>query len=250
MNKREQLAHMRKEHARDRAETRDNEMYTREGEDFTIQMIRDKMARVLHDPEIDAEHRKERLAELKEEIEVILDQRDEREHDFIEQELQRHQLEQELEQEIREEEQEKKPKKTETDEYREKLSQLLYARTSLKVGAEATRKAIQENSRALSEAEQFSTILINNSERDAIPAFTSNASRRKIKEAPPPEQIARIDTLVAKQREIGMLYKESAQLQESQLQKPPKREVPPTPEPEEPEIDTMNEGSDEDDSTE
>ncbi|MCL2199897.1 MAG: hypothetical protein FWB80_13345 [Defluviitaleaceae bacterium] len=243
MNKREQLDNMRREHARDRAEIRDNEMYTREGEDFTIQMIRDKMARVLHDPEIDAEHRKETLAIMKEEIEVILDQRDEREHDFIEQELQRHQLEQELEQEILNEEREKKPKKTETDEYREKLSQLLYARTSLKVGAEATRKAIQENSRELTEAEQFSTILINNSERDAIPAFTT--SRRRIKEALAPEQIARIDTVVAKQREIGMLYKESAQLQESQLKKPPKKELPPPPPEEKPEeIDELEESSD------
>ncbi|MCL1862705.1 MAG: hypothetical protein FWF78_03965 [Defluviitaleaceae bacterium] len=230
MNKREYLENIRRDHARDRAETRDNEMYIRDGEDFTIQMIREKMARILHDAEIDAEQRKETLAKMKEEIEVILDQRDEREHDFIEQELQRHQLEQELEQELINEEQSKKPRKTETDEYRERLNQLLFAQTSLKIGAEATRKAIQENSRELNEAEQFSTILINNSERDTIPAFTS--TRRKIKEASMPEQIARIDTIVVKQREIGMLYKESQQLQESQLKKPKKEPEPPPPEPE------------------
>jgi hypothetical protein len=212
MTKRERLDALRKENMRVRAETRENEMYTREGEEFTIQMIRDKMERALNDTEMEAEARKEKLALFKEEIETILDARDEREHDFIEQELKRHQLEHELEQEIQREEQAEK-----AEEQGDDISIVFKARSSLAASAEQMRKSIEESRRELNEAEQFSTILINNSERDAIPSFAT--SRRKKREAKAPEQIARIDTVVIKQREIGMMYRESQELQEIQLKK-------------------------------
>ena len=212
MDKREQLKEMRKQHMFARNEIRDNEMYTREGDDMRIQMIRDNMTSLLADPEIDPEERKERLASQKAVIEEILDLRDEREHEFIEQELQHHQLEQELEQEIEEEEREKNLV-IENPEDGQKLE--FRARPFLVAGAEQMRKIIEENRKALNEDEQFSTILINSSEREAIPSFIK--SRRK--KAEEPQQAARIDTIVIKQREIGMMYRESQELQESQLKK-------------------------------
>ena len=228
MNKKEQLENMRREHARDRQEIRDNEWFIRDGEDSRIQRIRDNMTRILHDAGIEAEQRKEKLATLKGEIELILDARDEREHNFIEQELQRHQMEQELEQEI---EQEEKLKLAEekSNAQGESLNLMFRARSSLTVGAEQMRKNIEESRKELNEAEQFSTILINNSERDNIPSFINTKSRR-MKEVPPLEQIARIDTIVIKQREIGMMYRESQELQESQLKKLNKKPLEKPPE--------------------
>jgi hypothetical protein len=213
MDKKAQLEIMRREHRRESAEARDNEMYIRDGEDQRIQMIRVKMERILRDTEITAERRKELLANQKNEIELLLDERNEREHDFIAQELRRHQLEQELEQEIVRSEKKEKIKK----------NVLFHPRTTLTVGAEQIRKNIEENRLVLSEEEQFSTILINNSERENIPEFAKN--RRK-KEPPPPDQSARIDTIVIKQREIGMMYRESRELQESLLK--PKKPLPET----------------------
>ncbi|MCL1843724.1 MAG: hypothetical protein FWF79_07920 [Defluviitaleaceae bacterium] len=213
MNKRELLESLRRENARERGETRENEMYTREGEDFRIEGIRDKMARTLTDPDIDAESRKKRLATFKEEIDTILDERDEREHAFIEQELIRHKTEQELEDEITGEEEKSIEK---PNEQTESLRQLLRAHPALTAGAEQKRKEIEENRIDLSEEEQFSTILINNSALDKIPQFKPVRRRKKKEE---PEQSARIDTIVLKQREIGIMYRESQELQESQLKK-------------------------------
>jgi hypothetical protein len=177
-----------------------------------IQQIRDAMAGLLADEKLASEERKGRLAQMKNQIEVILDLRDERERAFIEQELQHHQLEQELEQEIEADEARKKPpQKPET----EGLQLLFRARPFMAAGAEQLRKTIEENRKELNEDEQFSTILINNSERENIPSFVR--TRKKKEETA--EQAARIDTIVVKQREIGMMYKESQELQESQLKK-------------------------------
>jgi hypothetical protein len=210
---------------RDRAEIRENEMYIRDGEDMRIQRIRDNMARVLDDAEIDSETRKEKLAMFKEEIELILDERNEREHQFIEQELQRHQQEQELEQEIEEEEKKlelaNENGKAQQDTKADSLGFLYRTRSSLVAGAEQMRKEIEENRSELTEDEQFSTILINNSARDKIPDFTSSR-RRKSEE----EQAARIDTIVIKQREIGLMYRDSQELQKSQLKKTSKTPPP------------------------
>jgi hypothetical protein len=208
LTKKEQLEALRKENMRVRAEVRENEMYTREGEEFTIQMIRDKMARVLNDAEIDTEKRRERLAEHKEEIETILDARAEREHEFIERELLRHQQEQELEAEIAAEEAAEA-----TEPIGDRLNIKFQARSSLTAGAELLRKDIEEKRKELNEDEQFSTILINSSERENIPVFVRQ--RRKKEETP--EQSARIDTIVVKQREIGMMYRESLEQQKAQL---------------------------------
>ncbi|MCL2050046.1 MAG: hypothetical protein FWG87_15100 [Defluviitaleaceae bacterium] len=204
-SKKEQLEALKREHARERAEARDNEMYVREGEDFTMQMLREKMARVLNDSELDTEARKEKLALHKEEIEQILDARAEREHEFIERELRNHQLEQELEAEILAEEAPPPPAG-------EGLNIKFQSRSALTAGAELLRKDIQEKSKELSEEEQFSTILINSSERGHIPTFVRQ--RRKKQE---PAEPVRIDTIVSKQREIGMMYKESLEQQKAQL---------------------------------
>jgi hypothetical protein len=210
---------MRREHARERNEVRDEEWWVREGEDQRIQAIRDKMARMLDDAEISTEERKKKLALHKEEIEQILDERDEREHGFIEQELERHKLEQELENKIAEEEQ-LSTKSSKANEPAplidsDTFSMHLRARSTLNVSGEQMRKSIEENRKELNEAEQFSTILINSSERGEIPDFKK--SRRK--RAEPPEQIARIDTVVIKQREIGILYRESQEAQDRHLGK-------------------------------
>jgi hypothetical protein len=199
------------EHARERNETRDNEWYMRDGEDKRIQAIRDKMSRLLDDAEVNKEDRKEKLAHMKDEIETILDARDDREQNFIELELERHKQEQELEQQIAEEEQAAAPPAPPNA-----LNFMFRARSSLAAGAEQMRKSIEENRRNLSEEEQFSTILINNSEREEIPNFR-NSRRRKKEEAAIP--LARIDTIVIKQREVGMLYKESQAQQEMDLGK-------------------------------
>lgn len=221
-DKKERLKEMRKRHMRERAEVRENEMYAREGEDMRIQQIRDVMAGVLADPKIISEERKARLASLKATIEDILDERDERERAFIEEELKNHQLEQELEQEIEEEERRKNPAPKPQD---ENLRIQLRARPFMAAGAEQLRKIIEENRKELNEDEQFSTILINNSERDNIPTFVK--TRRKKEEQP--EQSARIDTIVIKQREIGMMYRDSRELQESQLKKVAKKPESPPP---------------------
>lgn len=221
MNKREQLKNLRMKHLRERNEIRDDEMYTREGEDYRIERIRNEMARILNDPEIDPESRKKSLAHYKEEIEQILDLRDEREHNFIEQELKNHQLEQELEQQI--EAEERQQQITQPENQSSNLNILFQARSSLTAGAEQLRKNIEESRRELTEDEQFSTILINSSERDNIPSFKK--SRRK--KAEEPEQSARIDTIVIKQREIGMMYRESQEQQNILLGKKPTQEQEP-----------------------
>ncbi|MDR0273428.1 MAG: hypothetical protein LBI27_08955 [Clostridiales bacterium] len=221
MNKREQLESLKRENARERQEARDNEWYIRDGEDYTIQMVRDKMARVLADAELTPEERKEKLAKMKEEIDTILDTRDDREHEFIEQELERHNTEHELEQEILQEE---KPDNEPSG--GDSLNLLFRARSSLTAGAEKMRKEIEEKRIKLNEEEQFSTILISNSERDNIPSFAKPRSRRKRVE---PEQTARIDTAVLKQREIGMMYRDSQELQESHLIKLGKKKPPEAP---------------------
>jgi hypothetical protein len=212
MNKKERLKEMRMRHMRERAEIRDNEMYTREGEDMRIQQIRDNMAGVLANPNFNTDERKQKLAFMKTSIDEILDLRDEREHAFIEEELKNHQLEQELEQEIESEEKKSVP-------VNDELKIQLRARPFLAAGAEQMRKIIEEKRKELDEDEQFSTILINNSERDNIPSFVR--TRRKNDEQS--EQPARIDTIVIKQREIGLMYRESRELQESQLKKSAKK---------------------------
>lgn len=196
---------MRREHARERQEARDKEWDIRDGEDYAIQMMRDAMAQTLADKELSAEERKEKLAGLKAKIDEILDKRDEREHLFIERELRHHEAEQKLQQEIDEEARKNAPEPPQNS-----LNLLFRARSSLTAGAEKLRKDIQENSRELDEDEQFSTILINNSEMDGVPDFKKSRKRR---EAEPPEQTARIDTIVIKQREIGMMYRDSQEQQ-------------------------------------
>ena len=213
MNKKEQLLSMRREHLRERMEVKDNEWFIREGEDARIQAIRDKMTRTLHDAEITGEKRKKILSNFNEEIEKILDERDEREHDFIELELKRHQMEQELELEIEAEE-----AKLKEPPLGNSINNVFLARSTLTAGAEQMRKTIEEKRRKLSEEEQFSTIMISNSERDNIPDFTNLQPRRKKRKEH--EQAVKIDTIVIKQREIGMMYRESQELQESQLSKP------------------------------
>ncbi|MCL2223659.1 MAG: hypothetical protein FWB96_01685 [Defluviitaleaceae bacterium] len=219
-DKRERLKEMRKLHMRIRAETRDNEMYARESEEMRIQRTRDAMTSILANPDLTSEERKEKLTSMKASIEAILDERDEREHAFIEEELEHHRLEQELEQEIEAEEQKKKVAKSNQN---DSMRLQFRARPFLAAGAEQLRKIIEENRKELNEDEQFSTILINNSEREAIPSFVK--ARRKKEE--PSDQNARIDTIVIKQREIGMMYRDSRELQESQLRAAKKAEPPP-----------------------
>ena len=215
MDKREKLKELRKQHMRERAEVRDDEMYIRDGEDMRIERIRASMAGVLADPNLASEERKEKLAELKNSIEDILDARDEREHAFIEQELEHHRLEQELEQEIEAEE-----RKDDTEPQDDSVSILVRARPFINAGAEQLRKNIEENRKELNEDEQFSTILINNSEREKMPGFIT--TRRKKREES--QQTARIDTVLIKQREIGMMYRQRAEQQEQQLKKAEKGE--------------------------
>ncbi|MCL1878331.1 MAG: hypothetical protein FWF80_05700, partial [Defluviitaleaceae bacterium] len=160
MTKREKLENMRREHARERNETRDDEMYRREGEDFSIESIREKMAIALGDAEISAEMRKERLTYFKQEIEDILDARDEREYAFIERELEHHRLEQEIAQEIENEEKINRAK-----EGMEEKEILPLVRPLITAGAEQMRKEIEERRRQLNESEQCNTILLSNSER-------------------------------------------------------------------------------------
>ena len=213
MTKREQLENMRRENARDRAELREDEMYRREGEDIHIHSIREKMARILVDEEIDTEKRRANLATLKDEIETILDQRNEREHEFIAQELERHRMEQELEQEVAKEEIVAVPIDI--------GSRLFMPRPYVNVGAEQIRKDIEEKNAKLTEEEKFSTIIAHSGARENIPDFKS--SRRKKKELEnddePKQPMPRIDTIVIKQREIGMLYRESQDEQLRQLGK-------------------------------
>lgn len=211
MNKKERLESLRRQQARE------NELYLRDGEDYRIQSIRDKMARTLNDAEIDTEQRKARLAALKEEIKTILDKRDEREHQFIEKELQRHKLEQKLEQEIAQEEAKINGEEQSTAQ-QNSLNLLFRARPLLTAGAEQLRKTIEENQKNLTEDEQFSTILTNNSKRDTIPDFKKSCRKK----AELLEQTAKIDTIVIKQREIGMMYRESQEQQNIQLGKAPK----------------------------
>jgi len=215
MDKREKLKELRKQHMRERAEVRDDEMYIRDGEDMRIERIRASMAGVLADPNLASEERKEKLAELKNSIEDILDARDEREHAFIEQELEHHRLEQELEQEIEAEERKDDPEPQD-----DSVSILVRARPFINAGAEQLRKNIEENRKELNEDEQFSTILINNSEREKMPGFIT--TRRKKREES--QQTARIDTVLIKQREIGMMYRQRAEQQEQQLKKAEKGE--------------------------
>lgn len=227
------MENMRREHARERAETRDDETYTREGEEFTIQMIREKMARLLDDAEISREARKEKLAAMKEEIELILDARDEREYQFIERELEHHRLEQELALEIEREERESRVADgTEPDE----KNVLPLVRPLITASAEQMRKEIEEKRRRLNEDEQCSTILLSTSERGEIPGFAPPRRRKKRDEK---EQSARLDTLVLKQREISLMYHESQELQHSMLGKEKKK----SPEPEEIENPEENEDS-------
>ncbi|MCL2387391.1 MAG: hypothetical protein FWC89_07585 [Defluviitaleaceae bacterium] len=231
MTKKEQLESIKREHAYDRQETRDNEWFIRDGEDQRIQVIRDKMTRILHDAEIEPIKRKEILASLKDEIDDILDKRDDREHAFIEEELKRHQVEEELKQEIEKEEEKEKQELAKSNGEAQlqtnSLNILFRARSSLNAGAEQLRKNIEENRKELSEEEQFSTILINNSERDTIPNFKK--SRRK--KAEPKEPAVRIDSIVLKQREIGLMYRESQELQNQQLNKKPTKPQEPEPDP-------------------
>ena len=210
------MEYMRREHARERCEIRDNEWDIRDGENARISMFRENMTVVLSDPKIESEARKAKLAALKEEIEKVMDVREERERNFIDDELKRHEIEQALEKEIEEEERVTRPKPISPG---NRISILQQARSSLTVGAEQLRKTIEENRKELNEDEQFSTILINSSERENIPSFKK--SRRKRDN--PPEQPARIDTVVIKQREIGQMYRESQELQLMQLRKSVKK---------------------------
>ncbi|MCL1844593.1 MAG: hypothetical protein FWF77_01680 [Defluviitaleaceae bacterium] len=209
MTNRERLENMRREHARERNETRDDEMYTREGEDLRIETIREKMASVLNDAEITAEKRKELLAHFKEEIEVILDERDEREYNFIERELEHHRLEQELAQEIESEEREERGEEAEDAEI------LPFVRPLITAGAEQMRKEIEEKRRELNEEEQCNTILLSTSERGEIPGFTQARRRKRRGE----EQNVRIDTFVSRQREITLMYHMGKEMQEQLLNK-------------------------------
>lgn len=219
MNKRERLENLRREHARERQEIRDNEWDIRDAEDYKINMYRDQMAQILQNPELIPEQRKEQLANHKNAIEEVLKAREERELDFIEQELKRHALEAQLAQEIEEEEKANAPPQEGAGESLNPLFRVGPIRT---LGAEQIRKNIMEKSKELTEDEQFSTILINTSDRDAIPDFRK--SRRKREE---PEQTARIDTIVIKQREIGIMYRESQELQKQHLNKSKKTAEPP-----------------------
>ncbi|MCL2357561.1 MAG: hypothetical protein FWC70_10515 [Defluviitaleaceae bacterium] len=219
MTKRERLENMRREHARERNETREDEMYRREGEEFTIQTIRESMTRVLGMAEISPEERKEQLARLKDEIDEMLDARDEREYSFIERELEHHRLEQEIAQEIELEEKKSRPPSSN--------EVLPLVRPLITASAEQMRKEIEEKRRRLNEDEQCSTILLSTSERDIVPQF---APRRRIRKREEPVQIARIDSLVLKQREISLMYHESQELQKSMLKKPKNA---PAPKPEE-----------------
>jgi len=222
MNKREELDNMRREHARERQEIRDDEWDIRDGEDYMVQKHRTKMAEVLKNTEITPEKRKADLAVLKEMIEEIMDKREQRELDFIEQELQRHEQEAKLEAEITEEEKADTPEPAQ--EQNENISPLFRTGPVLTLSAEQIRKNINEKSKELTEEEQFSTILINTSDRDAIPNFKQTRRRREIVAAQSP----RIDTKALKQREIGNMYKESQEQQEQMLNKK-KKSLPPPP---------------------
>ena len=147
ISKKEQLENLKRENARERAEVRDNEWFIRDGEDSTMQMIRDNMARTLANAEITPEERREKLAAMKDEIDRILDSREDREHDFIEQELQRHQVEQELELEIE--------KETATEPKDDSINIMFRARSSLNAGAERMRKEIEEKSKQLNDIEEM-----------------------------------------------------------------------------------------------
>ena len=184
-----------------------------------VQKHRQKMAEVLANAELTPEKRKADLAVLKEMIDEIMDKREQRELDFIEQELQRHEQEAKLEAEIIEEEKSDNPEPEQ-----EGISPLFRTGPVLTLSAEQIRKNIKEKSKELTEEEQFSTILINTSDREAIPDFKQTRRRREIAAA----QITRIDTKVIKQREIGNMYKEAQEQQEQMLNKK-KKSLPPPP---------------------